>query len=418
MIMGFGKYLENEIESIRKCLDSILFKCDYRVNAKDFSRERKMGFKETVLFILNMTRKSLQLELNGFFENVLRKDFSVRKQSYLAARQKIKPEVFTALNDNMISSLYGNKYESWNGYRLSAIDSSVLEIPNTKELRNEFRFVRNRHGDVARARASCIYDPLNKMIIKCKIDRYNFSERETAMQMILQMLPEKKSKELIIFDRGYPSAKLISFLFESGIDFLMRIQRNYSFDLKQATKKEQYINIKYNEKLYKVRVLRFRLESGEEEILFTSLYDKKFKIKDFKNLYFKRWGIETKFDELKNKLEIENFSGMTKTAIEQDFYATILLSNIIELVRQCKEENRSNRRKYQYKINYNILVGTLKDKFVCLLLIKNRKERNMLLNNIIEQVSKSLVPIRPNRQNPRISVCVRSKYKTNHKRCM
>jgi hypothetical protein len=36
-----------------------------------------------------------------------------------------------------------------------------------------------------------------------------------------------------------------------------------------------------------------------------------------------RWGIEMKYDELKDRLQIENFTGTTKIAIEQDFYSTI-----------------------------------------------------------------------------------------------
>ncbi|MCM1992419.1 hypothetical protein [Oceanirhabdus seepicola] len=43
--------------------------------------------------------------------------------------------------------------------------------------------------------------------------------------------------------------------------------------------------------------------------------------------------VEVKYDELKNRLEIENFTGRTKIAIEQDFYASIYQSNIIELTR-------------------------------------------------------------------------------------
>lgn len=42
--------------------------------------------------------------------------------------------------------------------------------------------------------------------------------------------------------------------------------------------------------------------------------------------------LQIKFDELKNKLEIENFTGTTKIAIEQDFYASIYLSNMIVLI--------------------------------------------------------------------------------------
>ena len=51
-----------------------------------------------------------------------------------------------------------------------------------------------------------------------------------------------------------------------------------------------------------------------------------------------RWGIEIKYDELKNRLQIENFTGTTKIAIEQDFYATIYLSNMVEMARSRSDE--------------------------------------------------------------------------------
>ncbi len=56
-----------------------------------------MGFKDTLLFMLNMAKKSMQLELDNFFDKVLGKDFSVTKQAYHEARQKIKPEIFIAI---------------------------------------------------------------------------------------------------------------------------------------------------------------------------------------------------------------------------------------------------------------------------------------------------------------------------------
>jgi len=39
-----------------------------------------MGLKETILFMLNMINKSVQVELNKFFEGILRKDGSILKQ--------------------------------------------------------------------------------------------------------------------------------------------------------------------------------------------------------------------------------------------------------------------------------------------------------------------------------------------------
>lgn len=35
--------------------------------------DRKIGFKKTMIFMINMVKKSLQLELNDFFETILKK---------------------------------------------------------------------------------------------------------------------------------------------------------------------------------------------------------------------------------------------------------------------------------------------------------------------------------------------------------
>lgn len=407
-------------------LEDFLFKCDFRVKSTDFSRESKMGFKETVLFIMSMVKKSLQLELDSFFEKILNKDFSVTKQAYLEARKKIKPELFIQLNDKINEVIYqeaDDGYETWNGYRLSAIDGSILEIPDTEELRNEFGFIKNQNKEVARAKASCIYDVVNKIVIKSVIDRYDTPEREMAKQMILKMLPNKKRKELILFDRGYPAAELMAFLIDNGIDFVMRAQRNFSNAVINAKKEDQVINVYHNNKAYKVRVLRFILDSEQEEILLTSLLDEKLMIKEFKILYFKRWGIEVKFDELKNKLELENFTGTNRSTIEQDFYVSMYLSNMIELARAkndetIKEKAKNKHLKYEYKTNLNILIGTMKDKFILMILEESPTKRKKMMAAIMKQISKSTIPIRPERHNPRKEKIFRGKFKTNCKRNM
>jgi hypothetical protein len=147
------------------------------------------------------------------------------------------------------------------------------------------------------------------------------------------------------------------------------------------------------------------------------------KIQDFKDLYFKRWGVEIKYDELKNRLEIENFTGTTKIAIEQDFYASIYLSNMIELARKdsdeiAKVERENKETKYEYRTNLNILIGSLKDKLIMMYLEESPRKRNKIYKEIMQKVSRSSIPIRPNRQNPRIKRIARGKYKKNKKRSL
>jgi hypothetical protein len=220
-------------------LEDYIFKCTNRKSPEDFSRERNMGFKETMLFMLNMVKKALQVELNNFFEEILKRDEVVSKQAFSEARNKIKPEAFIQLNDAIINGMYNDveDLELWNGYRLSAIDGTVLEIPNTKVLRKEFGTSKNQNGEVARARASCIFDVLNRMVIKSKIDGYKVCERTTAKSMIEEMVLNRTHKDLIIFDRGYPSAEMVSFLYENTIDFVMRVKETFSTQIIEARKK-------------------------------------------------------------------------------------------------------------------------------------------------------------------------------------
>ena len=79
-------------------------------------------------------------------------------------------------------------------------------------------------------------------------------------------------------------------------------------------KKEHIAGVQHNGKYYKFRVFRIILDSGEEEFLITNVSDEYFSYEEAGELYFKRWKIETKFDSLKEKLELENMSGRRQAA--------------------------------------------------------------------------------------------------------
>lgn len=293
--MKFKKSFETALLQSKIMIEDYIFKCSNRTSPSHFTRSGKMGFKETILFMLNMINKSLQVELNNFFEVVLKKDDTISKQAFSENRQKINPNAFIELNNRIVDVIYKecDEYKLWNGYRLTAIDGTTIELPNTETLRNEFGYAKNQHASVAvaRASASCIFDVLNKIVIKSKIYRFETSERKIAMELISEMVKDDSMKELILFDRGYPSSEFISTLIENNICFVMRLRSNifkYKID---TERQDQIIEIKHAKKLYKVRCVRFYLDSEVEEILITNLFDESMKIEDFKELYFKRWGV-------------------------------------------------------------------------------------------------------------------------------
>lgn len=402
-------YLEEGIKITENLIDDIIFMCETRMKGTYFTRigSNKMSFKSILLFMLNFVKRSLQLELDDFIKNISESNYQITKQGFSAARQKISPKAFIKMFDEIVKWFYKDTdFKTYRGYRLLSIDGTVLEINNTEKLRREFGYIENQFIKVARAKASGLYDVENDMLVATTINKYKIDERSMALDLINKLESLGFHNDLILFDRGYPSQDLISFIEEKNIKYLMRVSNSFLREVSNAPNGDQTIERKYKNKTLKIRVIKFELESDIVETLITNMFDESFTITDFKELYFKRWGIEVKYNELKNKLQIENFSGETPIAIEQDFYATMYLSNMVSLAKMdanaiIKEKNDEKNLKHEYKVNTNILIGKLKDVLVIMLLEKSPRRRSKILKRVMEEISNNIIPIRPNRKYPR-----------------
>lgn len=409
-----------------RLVDDIIFMCESRAKSTYFTRSAncKMDFKSLIIFGLNFVKKSLQIELDLFFETIEGGEDGISKQGYSEARQKILPTAFIKMADAILDWYYGDDdYKKFNGYRLSAIDASLMELNNSERLRNAFGYSESKTVKLARARASCIYDLENDMVITSKITSYFTGEREIAIDLIEKLKQMGLKNDLILFDRGYPSRPFFVYLEGSGVKYLMRVKNQSMKEVNEAMEPDQIVQINVGGKTIKVRVLRFMLDSGVEEVLVTNLLEESLGIQEFKALYFRRWGIEVKYDELKNKLQIHNFTGDTKIAVEQDFYASIYLSNMVALAKneaneRIAQNNEDKNLKYEYKVNSNILIGKLKDSMVLMLLEDNSEKRRAMNERIIEKISKNMVPIRPGRSKPRNMGRKAPKHPLNQKRCL
>jgi IS4 transposase len=425
-LMKHKNYLLQGIKITNELIDDIIFMCDTRMKKTYFTRigSNIMTFKSIIIFILNFVKKSLQLELDDFYNDINVTNSYVTKQAFSKARQKISPTAFIKMSDEILKWFYKDTdFKRYRGYRLLSIDGTVLEISNTESLRDKFGYIENQSMKVARSRASALYDVENDMIVSSVISPYKTGERAVAQELINKLDDLGFSNDLILFDRGYPSRDLISFIEGKNIKYLMRVSSSFLKEIANTKGQDQVIEIKYNKKNIKIRVLKFQLDSGITETLITNLFDTSIKIADFKELYFKRWGIEVKYNELKSRLEIQNFSGETPIAIEQDFYATMYLANMVSLAKMdanaiIEENNDGKNLKHEYKVNTNILIGKLKNSLVIMLLEKSSRKRSKILNKIMGEISRNIIPIRPNRQYPRRMTLRANKNSQNTKRSL
>lgn len=363
----------------------------------------------------------------GLFKNVFNiKAFT--KSAFVQYRKKLKPEIFQHLSDVIVQEFYTDNelgVKLWNGFRVLGVDGSVLTLPQTDELRNIYGEQKNQNqSGVVQARVSVLYDVLNNFVIEGILSPLTTGEGKLALEHLLHV----NENDLIIYDRGYPSFELIYNHIKQNSNFVIRSKGSFSNITSAFIKRgksTQIVDIypgqhkKIIDKEYdkdtsvKVRLVRVELPSGEVELLITSLLDFTiYKTEDFKELYFKRWGIETFYDELKNKLKVENFSGYSNQSILQDFYAALFVSNVQTLIVSELEDEineQTKETKYKYKVNSNLSYGFLKGRIVTLFFSNNNMDET--IDELKTLFKKHLVPIRPNRSFTRNS----DKYRTRKK---
>ena len=409
------------IETSDEMIDVKEFLESARKRPQDFTRDRKMPFKKLVGFMLNMVKSSTQTCLDRFFEMIGQDDVHMSQQAFSEARQKLRWEAFRELFIAIVDHIYTGFYRTWHGYRVMAIDGSKTQMPDDPKLRKFFGTA-GKGGTATTAQASALYDVFNNILVDAQIEPIETDERELAMRHI-SVLSEMPSfeKELILFDRGYASYELVEALSSRGISFVMRVRRKFSVDIDSLGEGDHSVTLrKKGHGEICIRVIKFTLPSGEEEALITDLMDSRMGIKAFKGLYFYRWPIETKYDEIKNRLEVENFSGRTVDAIKQDFFITMYLANVAavacwEAQESVDEARALGANKYYYHVNVNHTIGTLKDRFIKALLETNRWARRYKVNRILWLLCHHVVPSRPGRSVPRNPIPRKAKFRHNRK---
>lgn len=401
---------------LKATLASPGLKESFRRSNKDFTRDRKMPFPKVVLFMMSLSRRSLQIDLTSFVRSFIDGVHNVTGSAFNQNRKKVDPLVFKELRRVLNAEFYTDNDERvllWEGMRLLATDGSTVELPRTHELEEIYGGSSNQHGVTgAKARCSVLYDVLNNLVIDGLLTPFGTGERTLAKAH----LPYCGKDDLMIYDRGYPSYSLMLEVRGRDAHFLIRCTHKFnqqviafsaSKSLSQIVEMGPGKNAPRGQGGGKkgrvlVRMVKVMLDDGEVEILLTSLLDEqRYPLALFKDLYHKRWGVERFYNVMKNIIRVEQFTGHTDTVIQQDFHCALFMSNIHALiVSEAQEELPAMHpdRKLTYKINNNVSFGYLKNEVVRIFL---EEDPEQLLGALKKLFLSSTVPIRPDRHFPR-----------------
>ena len=338
-----------------------------------FVRKRKLSLFQVIMYLLYTSKASMFQNLSRIREDLGNLDFpDISKQALSKARQFINPALFKELYYLSVDLFYKQlpSRKLWNGYHLFAIDGSKIELPNSK---SNFEFFGEMFGYPDPSRrftmglGSIVYDVLDDYIVYASFQRYLASERSAALEH-LHNLEDLNiyQNSVVIFDRGYYSEDLFRYCVEHQHLCLIRLKQNYNIAKKCFGDIITVLpgNTKDGTENVKIRVIEVILNDGTKEYLATNLFDSHISQQMFRELYFYRWPVETKYKELKSRLAIEEFSGATTTSVLQEFYINVLLSNLSSLIKNQVDEEiqitAKSTNKYRYQANRAFIIGRIK----------------------------------------------------------
>ncbi len=306
-----------------------------------------------------------------------------------------------------------------------------MKLPNYPEIVEHFGAWNPRLGEpLPMARISQLFDPLNGVTHHALIAPQKIGERALTAKHF-QHLDEK---DLVLLDRGYPAFWLFKLILFYKAHFCARIScKKWKIIRRfiQSGCREQVImldasstsiascrKLQLDTRPIRLRLLRVELDSGETEVLITSLTGtEKFPHHLFAELYHDRWPVEEDYKVMKCRIEVENFSGKSPLSVYQDFHAAVLSKNITAiLVASAKERvlKATASRTLIYKSNFTQALSTMRDTIV-VLLRGSRKTILKIISDLLETIAKAIEPVRPGRKYPRNHKKARRKHCLNYK---
>jgi hypothetical protein len=401
-------------------LDDLVLISQHKKSVTDFTRNRILSFKVTVMMLMTKGGKSLQLSLNAFIPKLGLSSRTVSRVAYSKARHKLKHTFFIALNqETVVKAMYETSdYQTWKGRRILAVDGSKVMLPTNDETIKEFGVLRYDNGAGAAgehsyAVASVLYDALNRVAIDAVLEPAHAYEVDLAAGH----LEHTKADDLVIYDRGYCSYRMMALASQAQGDFLIRVP---SGRFKVATDMlagngpdDVVVTLSAPAGFAKdpshqglpmtltVRFIRVILDNGQYEVLATSLLDQHvYTLEDFKELYWLRWGIETFYGILKTRLGLENFSSYYPEAIRQDFHVAVLLTGIESILTEDAEEQLAGQLGgHPKKVNKAVSFSSIKDRVFELFM--SGAPQDEVLEELTELFTTTPTLIRKDRKTPR-----------------
>ena len=396
---------------------------------KDLCRNSKFCSEKLISFLITEGSSSTKLELLDFFNF---QDNLVSDSALIQQRNKLKPE---ALQNILYAFNEEACVKSDKKYRFIAADGSTATyFSNSKYSPEEYHVTQghSKYGFYS-IHINAFQDLESHMYTDILLQPVHQKDEFGAFATIVDrhsVLPNVKN--VYIGDRGYCSYNNMAHVIKAKQYFLFRAKDvsskgiAMSFGIAKDECCDVWRTVKltrsHDKKVFSspdcrficdnisfdyikkgsldtfdltFRLLRFKITDSAYECIITNLPSDEFSQNDIKSLYNERWGIESSFRKLKYTIGLSNFHSMKPNFIKQEIFARIIMYNITEfaIYNACPKKT-GRKRIYSYKVNFTVAAH------ICRVFFRCSTEEDSI--DVMKQISQALIPIRDNRQYPRL----------------
>lgn len=397
----------------------------------DLTRHRKLPADKLITFLVSQGSSSTKNELLDFFDmDPLAPTASALTQQ----RAKLSPDALEAVfrHFNHFASFYDKNDLH---YRFLAADGSTFTFFSKPSFAPEEYHVSEGHSmkGFYSMHLNAFYDLQRHTYSDALIQPVHQKDEFAAFCAMVDrydLIPDTKA--VFIGDRGYCSYNNMAHVLEKDQYFLFRTKDIHSkglvgnFDFPNTDSFDIQVNvtlvrshkknIPIKEGFYKrfvdaaasfdyvtygsldtydlsFRVVRFPIGDGSFECIVTNLPPEEFPPERIKLLYYARWAIEGSFRKLKYTIGLSNFHAYKPEYVKQEIWAKLIAYNITETLINHTVIEKGNT-KHEYKVNFS------RAAHICRVFLRPNTEKDSI--DVMSLLTKELIPIRNDRQYPRL----------------
>ena len=313
-------------------------------------RHNKIDLADICRFLMQPRTETMNVESQVFLELIGRQT-DVTKEDIIERRSDLDPEAFRNFNLSLYGKVCSGNLPRINADRLiMAFDGSTVSLQQTGALMAEFG---GHPGKTPTgvgsplSRSEFLVDTETECIIDAEFGKFRSDEGSMAIS-IIDRLPQSvlDRHPIALFDRKYCGFRTIYAAMRKGIDFVIRVKRNFSKQtddfinsgkqtdvlvLEPAPQSIRRHRSRYPDEQFggKVTVHMCRAYDGNEPVILMSSIH--LEPEQGAAFYTLRWKAESAIDNYKNLFQVEIFSGNRPIVVRQDFYSRLISYNFFYL---------------------------------------------------------------------------------------